>query len=70
MKRIRTPIEDMVQNSNQGSENATGVRCSKCHCVQFRAPGAIRNTRPMKDGSIKRYRKCRNCGHVWVTYER
>jgi transcriptional regulator NrdR family protein len=44
---------------------ANGPSCWKCGCCDFR----VRNTIPLPDGRIKRYRLCRNCGKVITTYE-
>jgi hypothetical protein len=68
-KRIRVPIGTLLARSNQGEGEELGLKCPKCHCVQFRSNnGGVRNTRKILDG-VKRYRECRNCGHVWVTVE-
>jgi hypothetical protein len=72
MKKIRRPIEEILQGSNQAADNghARGLKCPKCSCVQFASPGkrSVRNTVPV-DGAVRRYRECRACGHVWATYE-
>ena len=68
MKRVRVPVAAMLEKSNQGEEHF-GLRCSRCKCLQFGDGKKVRNTRPEASG-IRRYRVCRNCGHVWATHER
>jgi hypothetical protein len=68
LKIIRKPIEEMLAAANQGE--AKGLKCPRCWVVQFSVKGfqGVRNTVRL-DGEIRRYRTCRNCGHVWVTHE-
>jgi len=48
---------------------ARGLRCPKCHCVQFSDGKNVRDTDRVEN-AIRRYRVCRNCGRVWTTMER
>ena len=68
MSKVRMPIEEMLAMSSQGTAER-GLKCPKCHCVQFRGGQSIRNVRHV-EGGIKRYRTCRACGKVWCTIER
>lgn len=69
MNKIRTPIDEMLAASSQG-DGERGLKCPKCHCVQFSGgQRTVRNVRQI-EGGIKRYRTCRNCQHVWCTVER
>lgn len=45
-------------------EGKRGIGCPRCHCKDWR----VRDTVPHED-QIKRYRVCRNCGHVLTTAE-
>jgi hypothetical protein len=70
MSKKRVPIDDLLAASNQGDGGDRGLKCPKCHCIQFRSStGAVRNTLKI-EGGIKRYRTCRACGHVFCTMER
>jgi hypothetical protein len=42
-----------------------GIACDRCGCRHLR----VRNKIDNKDGTIKRYRVCRNCGNVVPTTE-
>lgn len=68
MKRIRKSIDQMLAVSNQ-SPDSSGLKCPRCHCVQFSQEGAVRNTIQVDDG-IRRYRICRSCGLTFRTIER
>ena len=48
---------------------AKGMRCPKCHCIQFSDGQNVRNTIRVEN-AIRRYRVCRNCGRTWTTIER
>jgi|GEM_PF-1776800 len=48
---------------------AKGLKCPKCHCIQFSDGKCVRDTDRMEN-AIRRYRVCRNCGRVWTTIER
>ncbi len=61
MRKVRRPIDELMGQARSG----LGLKCPKCACVQF---SAVRNTVPA-DGAIRRYRTCRNCGHIWMTVE-
>ena len=69
MKKIRQPIEKMMEQSSQG--NGVGIKCPKCEGIQFAKPGRrlIRNTIPTNDNQIRRYRVCVHCGFEWTTHE-
>lgn len=69
MSKVRVPIDDLVNRSNQGEEKSIGIVCPKCKCVQFGEGTHVRNTRRIA-GGIRRYRACRACGKVWTTTER
>jgi transcriptional regulator NrdR family protein len=43
-----------------------GIRCRRCGCRDLR----VRNTIPLPDGSIRRYRICRHCQTTVTTHER
>jgi hypothetical protein len=69
MKRVRVDIQQLINESNQG--RAMGLRCPKCGCPQLGMPGTgVRATRPTREGTIRRYRTCRNCQYHWATDER
>ena len=42
-----------------------GIVCPKCGCADWR----VRNTQQTV-GAIRRYRVCRNCGHIKTTSEK
>ena len=71
MKRVHKSVDEMIAQSNQAAGGA-GLRCPKCHCVQFAQKGKqlVRNT-VLGDDEITRYRVCRNpaCGYTWTTVE-
>ncbi len=70
MKRIRRSVEEMIENSNQGTGVVQmGIRCPACGCVQFGEGRHVRHTVPV-DNAVRRYRVCRACGHKWTTNER
>lgn len=46
-------------------DKATGLECPHCGCRHF----LTRNTIPLRDGRIKRYKVCRHCGRVTTTFE-
>lgn len=50
---------------NPKAENV-GLQCRKCGCRHF----VVARTVPLKNGSIRRYRYCRNCGKAMHTTER
>lgn len=46
-------------------ENTTkGLSCPKCHCPDMRVGSTVQ-----LDGSVRRYRYCRNCGRGLPTEE-
>ena len=45
-----------------------GLKCPRCHCIQFRDGKNVRNTLPV-EGAVRRYRVCRACGCCWTTLE-
>lgn len=52
-----------------------GLKCPKCHCRHFvddkertREASRVEQTRKATD-AIKRYRRCRHCGHRFTTIE-
>lgn len=49
-----------------GSSPTDPRKCPRCECA---GPHPVNNTYPCKDGTIHRRRVCRNCQHVWTTYE-
>ena len=59
-KKIRLSDLQMQQQQDRGLE------CSRCACRHF----DVVYTRPLRDGRIKRRRKCRNCGKAITTFEK
>ena len=47
-------------------DDAAGIACRKCGCKHFRTT----HTRPLADGSVRRYKICRHCGTTNRTVER
>jgi len=45
-------------------DDGKGLGCPKCGCKQWR----VRDTVPVAE-EIRRYRVCRNCGHILTTLE-
>lgn len=52
-------------------EQANGLKCPRCGCIQFKTSTAVISTRHQW-GAIVRKRVCRNqgCGFEWQTEER
>lgn len=69
MSKVRVPIDDLVNRSNQGDGRPAGIVCPKCGCLQFGDGRNVRNTRRFV-GGVRRYRVCRACGKVFTTTER
>lgn len=46
-------------------EKQRGIPCPRCGCCHH----STRNTVPLPNGAIRRYRICRHCGKVFPTRE-
>jgi transcriptional regulator NrdR family protein len=53
--------------SNQGNRSArvVGIQCPKCGCRHF----FTTHTEPLRDGRIRRRKRCRHCDRKIITYE-
>jgi hypothetical protein len=47
------------------TQHKCGLICRSCGCRHF----YVRNTIPLSNGKIRRYRVCRNCGRTIPTIE-
>jgi transcriptional regulator NrdR family protein len=47
------------------SDEPAGIRCRGCGCQDLRVTKVMR----VRDGMIRRYRECRNCGRTMTTHE-
>lgn len=47
------------------SEAEVGIRCRGCGCQDLRCTKTMR----VREGMIRRYRECRNCGRRMTTHE-
>lgn len=47
------------------SDDQVGIRCRRCGCQDLRT----RRTMRVREGMIRRYRECRNCGRTMTTHE-
>jgi transcriptional regulator NrdR family protein len=56
------------------ADDNRGIRCPKCncgHCPEMEKPFETAETHPLGPRfSVRRVRKCRNCGQRFNTYER
>jgi transcriptional regulator NrdR family protein len=60
----RTPPEDRPSADDlQRGATAGSLTCPKCGCGHLERYGGS----PLATGTIRRYRKCRNCGTPFVT---
>jgi len=70
MNRVRVPVGNLIDRSNQGGEGGDGIRCPKCHGQQFAPSGRmVKQTRRTSD-SIMRERRCPHCGNEFWTSEK
>jgi len=51
--------------SKDDNSTPRGIECPRCGCRHFETT----NTEPMRDGRIRRRKRCRHCGHRIVTFE-
>lgn len=56
---------DLLRMLTGGGVDDTGIVCPRCHCRHWH----VRNTR-QRTGEVRRYRECRNCGHILRTTEK
>jgi transcriptional regulator NrdR family protein len=52
-------------NTATQQPNPNGIRCPHCGCCHFYTT----HTEPLRDGRIRRRKRCRHCGRRIVTYE-
>ena len=45
--------------------NDVGIRCRGCGCQDLRTT----HTRRVREGMVRRYKECRNCGRRLTTHE-
>jgi len=62
MARKRMTFDEM-RNDGRAPEPTNGVLCPSCGCGHLDAY----RTSWLVTGTVRRYRKCRNCGKRWVT---
>jgi len=56
----------LAELSAAAAQGGNGITCVKCGCRHF---WKVSDTVKISDG-VRRYRKCRNCGHIVVTTEK
>lgn len=59
MKLRLSELQNVIQTER-------GIACRRCGCRDLR----VVYTRPQRDGSILRLRRCRHCGNRFPTFER
>jgi hypothetical protein len=52
-------------NGKTDKKSPIGIPCPQCGCRHFYTT----HTEPLRDGRIRRRKKCRHCGRRIVTYE-
>jgi len=46
-------------------DRTIGLRCGNCGCADLR----VEKTQPLRNGLVRRYRRCRHCKRQLVTLE-
>lgn len=54
---------DEMRNDGREPQPTNGIICPKCGAGNLQRYGGV----PLATGTIRRYRKCRNCGTPYVT---
>jgi len=60
-------LAELAEEASDGG--GLGIKCPRCHCIQFGDGKQVLNTRKIING-ISRRRKCRACGFEWHTTEK
>jgi len=68
-RRELPELKSLAELAEEASDGGgLGIKCPRCHCIQFSDGKNIRNTvRAL--GAVRRYRVCRACGKTWTTTE-